>query len=148
MIEVGLVVLTSLLGLGFAALLARGLGASSPQDGEGRRLAEAVRVAATAFQRRQAGALAVVAALSGGGVFLAYGLLRTDERATAIPPLELGVWLTGSFAVGVVLGQIVLRCGEASITLTRAGKVLIRGAYVLSRSSGTNRIQGGSVEIN
>lgn len=44
--------------------------------------------------------------------------------------------------------EIVLRCGEASITLTRAGKVLIRGAYVLSRSSGTNRIQGGSVEIN
>lgn len=44
--------------------------------------------------------------------------------------------------------EIVLRCGEASITLTRAGKVLIRGAYVLTRSSGTNRIQGGSVQIN
>jgi hypothetical protein len=44
--------------------------------------------------------------------------------------------------------EIVLRCGDASITLTRAGKILIRGAYVLSRSSGTNRIQGGSVEIN
>jgi hypothetical protein len=44
--------------------------------------------------------------------------------------------------------EIVLRCGEASITLTRAGKIIIRGAYLLSRSSGTNRIQGGSVEIN
>lgn len=44
--------------------------------------------------------------------------------------------------------QIVLRCGESSITLTRAGKIIIRGAYVLSRSSGVNRIQGGSVEIN
>ncbi|MGK3962595.1 DUF6484 domain-containing protein [Sorangium sp. So ce118] len=44
--------------------------------------------------------------------------------------------------------EIVLRCGESSITLTRAGKILIRGAYVLSRSSGVNRIQGGSVEIN
>ena len=44
--------------------------------------------------------------------------------------------------------EIVLRCGEASITLTRAGKVLIRGKYVLSRSSGVNRIQGGSVQIN
>jgi hypothetical protein len=44
--------------------------------------------------------------------------------------------------------EIVLRCGQASITLTRAGKVLIRGAYVLTRSSGVNRIQGGSVEIN
>lgn len=44
--------------------------------------------------------------------------------------------------------EIVLRCGKASITLTRAGKILIRGAYVSSRSSGVNRIKGGSVEIN
>lgn len=44
--------------------------------------------------------------------------------------------------------EIVLRCGKASITLTRAGKVIIRGAYLLSRSSGVNRIKGGSVQIN
>jgi hypothetical protein len=44
--------------------------------------------------------------------------------------------------------EIVLRCGDASLTLTRAGKVLIRGKYVLSRSSGVNRIKGGSVQIN
>lgn len=44
--------------------------------------------------------------------------------------------------------EIVLECGHASITLTRAGKILIKGTYVLTRSSGTNRIQGGSVQIN
>jgi len=44
--------------------------------------------------------------------------------------------------------EIVLRCGKSSLTLTRAGKVLIRGAYLLSRSSGVNRIKGGSVQIN
>lgn len=44
--------------------------------------------------------------------------------------------------------EIVLRCGKASITLTRAGKVLIRGAYVSSHSTSVNRIKGGSVEIN
>ena len=44
--------------------------------------------------------------------------------------------------------EIVLRCGKASITLTRAGKVLIRGAYLLSRSSGVNRIKGGVVHVN
>lgn len=44
--------------------------------------------------------------------------------------------------------EIVLRCGKASITLTRAGKVIIRGAYVLNRSTGVNRIKGGSVQIN
>lgn len=41
-----------------------------------------------------------------------------------------------------------LRCGKASVTLTRAGKVIIRGAYVSTRSSGVNRIKGGSVQIN
>ena len=44
--------------------------------------------------------------------------------------------------------QVVLRCGKASITLTKAGKVLIQGSYVLSRSSGVNRIKGGSVQLN
>jgi hypothetical protein len=44
--------------------------------------------------------------------------------------------------------QLVLRCGKASITLTKAGKVLIQGAYVSSRSSGVNRIKGGSVQLN
>ena len=44
--------------------------------------------------------------------------------------------------------EIVLKCGKASITLTKAGKVIIRGAYLLSRSSGVNRIKGGSVQIN
>ena len=44
--------------------------------------------------------------------------------------------------------EIELRCGKSSITLTRAGKVLIRGAYLLSRSSGINKIKGGAVQIN
>lgn len=44
--------------------------------------------------------------------------------------------------------QLVLRCGKASITLTEAGKVLIEGAYVQSRSTGVNRIKGGSVQLN
>ncbi len=44
--------------------------------------------------------------------------------------------------------EVVLRCGEASITLTRNGKVVIRGKYLLSRSSGVNRILGGSVQVN
>jgi hypothetical protein len=44
--------------------------------------------------------------------------------------------------------EIVLRCGQASITLTRAGKVLIRGAYIFSRSTGVNKIKGGSVQLN
>lgn len=44
--------------------------------------------------------------------------------------------------------EVVLRCGDASITLTKAGKILIRGKYLVNRSSGVNRILGGSVQIN
>jgi hypothetical protein len=44
--------------------------------------------------------------------------------------------------------EVVLRCGPASITLTRAGKILIRGAYISSHSTGAHRIKGGSVNIN
>jgi hypothetical protein len=44
--------------------------------------------------------------------------------------------------------QLVLRCGKASITLTSAGKVLIEGSYILSKSSGVNRVKGGSVQLN
>jgi hypothetical protein len=44
--------------------------------------------------------------------------------------------------------EIELRCGEASITLRRNGRVVIRGAYVETRSRGVNRIKGGAVQIN
>ncbi|MCA0174819.1 MAG: DUF6484 domain-containing protein [Proteobacteria bacterium] len=44
--------------------------------------------------------------------------------------------------------EIVLRCGDASITLTRAGKVLIKGSYILSRASGYNKIKGAAIDIN
>jgi len=44
--------------------------------------------------------------------------------------------------------KLVLRCGEASITLQRDGRVIVRGADILTRSSGLNRIKGGAVQIN
>lgn len=44
--------------------------------------------------------------------------------------------------------EIVLRCGESSITLRRDGKVVIRGLYVESHASGTNRLKGATVKIN
>lgn len=44
--------------------------------------------------------------------------------------------------------RITLQCGRASITLDDKGNVEIRGTYVLSRSSGQNRIKGSSVSLN
>ncbi len=44
--------------------------------------------------------------------------------------------------------EVVLRCGESSITLRRDGKVILRGAYIETTAKGLNRIRGGSVKIN
>lgn len=44
--------------------------------------------------------------------------------------------------------ELVLRCGKASLTLTADGKIILKGANVLSTSSGPQRIRGASVSIN
>lgn len=48
----------------------------------------------------------------------------------------------------VAQDEIVLQCGQASLTLRRNGRVVIRGTYVETHSEGTNRIKGGQVQIN
>jgi hypothetical protein len=44
--------------------------------------------------------------------------------------------------------EIVLECGRASITLRRDGKIVLRGADILTVASGVQRIKGGKVQIN
>jgi hypothetical protein len=63
-------------------------------------------------------------------------------------PAQVDVDADGHRMIVSARQQLVLRCGKASITLTRAGKVLIEGSYLLSRSTGVNRIKGGSVQLN
>jgi hypothetical protein len=44
--------------------------------------------------------------------------------------------------------EVILQCGEASLTLKRNGRIVIKGAYVETYAAGTNRIKGGHVRIN
>lgn len=44
--------------------------------------------------------------------------------------------------------ELILECGKAKIALRADGKVTILGGYVVSQSSGVNKIRGGSVQIN
>jgi hypothetical protein len=73
---------------------------------------------------------------------LILGVLRVPRPAPAAAAVD------GEKLVFTAEREIVLRCGAASITLTRAGKVLIEGAYVVTKSSGINRIKGAAVQIN
>ncbi len=44
--------------------------------------------------------------------------------------------------------ELVLQCGKASITLQQDGTVRIVGERILSRATGPNRVQGGSIQLN
>lgn len=77
------------------------------------------------------------------------GVLRNNDAGLLPPPAApVQVETDGERLIVVAKDQLVLRCGNASITLTNEGKILIEGAYVSSRASGVNRIRGGSVHIN
>lgn len=44
--------------------------------------------------------------------------------------------------------EVVLECGKSSIRLKRDGKIIIKGTEIISRSSGSHKIKGGTVNIN
>lgn len=72
-----------------------------------------------------------------------------EAQAPTPPPLaQAEAHVDGRRVVIEGKDEIVLKCGEASITLRRNGKVIVKGTYLESRATGTHRIKGGSVEIN
>lgn len=75
-------------------------------------------------------------------------LQQPQARSQAAEPKVVSVQADDQQLVLSAEREVILRCGEASITLTRAGKILIQGKYVLSRSSGYNKIKGAAVDIN
>jgi hypothetical protein len=73
------------------------------------------------------------------------GLLALPAPA---PGAEVVATVDGRRVLLDAQDEVVLRCGPASITLRRNGRVVIRGTYVETRAQGVNRIKGGSVLIN
>lgn len=85
-------------------------------------------------------------------LILSYGAKSHEqppEELPASPALKVdNITIDGKRIVLEGTEEIVLQCGAASITLTQAGKILIRGNYVLNHAGGINRITGGSVQVN
>jgi hypothetical protein len=73
---------------------------------------------------------------------------RVDGWPLPAQPGRVEVDVDGERLTVSAKEELVLRCGKASITLTKSGKVLIQGAYVSNRSSGVMRIKGGSIQLN
>lgn len=44
--------------------------------------------------------------------------------------------------------EITIRCGQASLRLTQAGKIELRGTEIMTRATGANKIKGGSISLN
>jgi hypothetical protein len=114
---------------------------------------EPVRTAATTVQLTSANVGEEVALSFDRGDPLKPIVLGRILRAT-VPPAKAAIPPTltvDSIPVPLEITaerELTLRCGKASITLTREGKIILRGTYISSRSSGANRIKGGSVQIN
>jgi Domain of unknown function (DUF6484) len=70
--------------------------------------------------------------------------LTKDNAATQ--PLEAVV--DGQRVVLRAEYEIELRCGEAAIVLSADGHIQLRGTYITSHASATQRILGGSVNVN
>jgi hypothetical protein len=68
-----------------------------------------------------------------------------------VPPADAEAGATEAMPEVMVVQaeqQLVLTCGESQIILRHDGKVLIKGIDVVSRATRTQKIKGGSVQIN
>lgn len=76
------------------------------------------------------------------------GLIEDAPTATVARPRKRPVVIDAESITLEGGREIVLRCGQATLTLTRDGKLFLRGAYVETQATGVNRIKGGCVKIN
>ncbi len=92
---------------------------------------------------------AVVTLLVHGDEIIITGVVRTlEEVARDIRGPARELRLDGEALLLEAERELILRCGKASVTLRRDGKVVVKGTHVLQASSGLHRIKGASVEIN
>jgi hypothetical protein len=78
---------------------------------------------------------------------VALSYINGDRRQ----PIILGVLARHTAKAELItsaLDELTIQCGKASITLTKAGKILIQGEYIASQSNGVNQVGGASVQIN
>lgn len=76
------------------------------------------------------------------------GVLATSRNSIKADGLDVEIESDGQRVILNAKEELILRCGSASVTLTKDGRVLLRGVHVSTHAEGVNRIKGGSVQIN
>ncbi len=76
-------------------------------------------------------------------------VLKTHDEQLVLNKEKLkDIQLDGERIIFDAKKEIVLRCGEGSVTIKTDGRIIIKGTNLLSRSKGLNRIRGAAVNIN
>ncbi len=70
------------------------------------------------------------------------------ERVEGTYSAPLPIKLDSSHLLFKADRDIVLECGKASITLSKDGRIEIKGMNILSKASQTNKVKGGAVLLN
>jgi hypothetical protein len=70
------------------------------------------------------------------------------KPAAVIPDPTRTVELNGKTLIFEGQEEIVLRCGQGSLTIRANGQIVVKGTRLVSRASETNKIRGASVQIN
>ncbi len=74
------------------------------------------------------------------------GLMIAAPVVTPLAAAE--VLLDGERVALTATHEIELRCGDAALIMSADGRIQLRGTYITSYASATQRILGGSVNVN
>lgn len=80
--------------------------------------------------------------------FLHQATIKTESAHNSQAHQEIEILEQGRRIVIEAEQELELRCGEAVILLTADGHIQLRGGYITSHADATQRIRGGSVQIN
>lgn len=80
--------------------------------------------------------------------FVREGFAQPQQELALTTNPARSVELNGKVLVFEGQEEIVLRCGQGSITLRADGQIVLKGTRLTSRASQTNKIRGASVQIN
>ena len=102
--------------------------------------------AALAFENAQAHRPVVLGLMLQTAAPAAAQITASADESPASNPVR--ITHNGKRVVIEAETELELRCGDAVIVLSQDGQIQIRGTYVTSHASASQRIRGGSVQIN
>jgi hypothetical protein len=76
------------------------------------------------------------------------GVLGAPAPVARVPEGPRAAVVDGRRLVLAGEEEITLVCGRSSITLTKEGRITLRGVEIVSRASRANKIRGATVNIN